>query len=251
MRQLILLFGLLILTVNGFSQSKKQVKLFSKAEEEFKQKSFADAKEYYLKVLELDPKQSESLFKLGKIESLNRNEENATNYYLKAIELAPQNPAFTEAYVYIGSRELRDGNYVEAKEYLDFALKNTSTSAMIYHEIKNKILISEDGIEAKKNALDIHPVKLPELVNTHTKQYFPVFTADNETLFFTAVEKNGDENIYASTFIDGNYSTPKLMNGGINSNNNEGTCSISSDGRTMVFTSCEGRSSFGSCDLYI
>ncbi|MDP5139182.1 MAG: hypothetical protein NWP83_01785, partial [Spirosomaceae bacterium] len=147
MRQLILLFGLLILTVNGFSQSKKQVKLFSKAEEEFKQKSFADAKEYYLKVLELDPKQSESLFKLGKIESLNRNEENATNYYLKAIELAPQNPAFTEAYVYIGSRELRDGNYVEAKEYLDFALKNTSTSAMIYHEIKNKILISEDGIE--------------------------------------------------------------------------------------------------------
>lgn len=251
MRKLILLFYLTFLAFNGIAQSKKQLKFFAKAEAAFKEKSFTDAKELYLKVLEIEPQAGEALFKVGKIESLSRNEEAAIDYYTKAIAAIPQNPDFTEAYVYVGSRELRSGNFARAKEYLDFALKNTPSSAMLYHEIKNKIVISEDGIEAKKNALEINPVKLPELINTHSKQYFPVFTADNETLFFTAVEDNGDENIYASTYSDGEYSTPKLMNGGINSTNNEGTCSITSDGRTMVFTSCEGRSSFGSCDLYI
>ncbi|MCY7360091.1 MAG: OmpA family protein, partial [Rudanella sp.] len=32
---------------------------------------------------------------------------------------------------------------------------------------------------------------------------------------------------------------------------NEGTPSLSADGRTLVFTACQGRKGFGSCDLYI
>jgi outer membrane protein OmpA-like peptidoglycan-associated protein len=235
----------------GVSQSKKQLKLINKAEEAFRKKSYSSAKFFYLKSLSLGAQSAETFSKLGKIESLNRNEEKATEYYLNVIRLNPTNPDFTEAHVYIGVRELRRGNYITAKNYLDFALENTASSVMLYHELKSKIEVCENGIEAKKNALEIHPVKLPETVNIRTKQYFPVFTADNETLFFTAVEENGDENIYASTLENGIFSAPKLVNGGINSTSNEGTCSISSDGRTMVFTSCEGRSSFGSCDLYI
>ncbi|MFT6203636.1 MAG: outer membrane protein OmpA-like peptidoglycan-associated protein [Spirosomataceae bacterium] len=251
MRRIILLFCLTFIVNICFSQSKKQLKLINKAEEAFRKKSYPTAKAFYLKALSLDAQSAETIFKLGKIESLNRNEEKATEYYLNAIQLGPTNPAFTEAHVYIGIRELRQGNYAKSKEYLDFALENTLSSAMLYHELRSKIEVCENGIEAKKNALEINPIKLPEVVNIRMKQYFPVFTADNETLFFTAVEENGDENIYASTLINGVFSIPKLVNGGINSTSNEGTCSISSDGRTMVFTSCEGRSSFGSCDLYI
>jgi outer membrane protein OmpA-like peptidoglycan-associated protein/Tol biopolymer transport system component len=251
MRRIILLFCLTFIVNICLSQSKKQLKLMNKAEEAFREKSYPTAKAFYLKALSLDAQSAETIFKLGKIESLNRNEEKATEYYLNAIQLNPTNPAFTEAHVYIGIRELRQGNYAKAKGYLDFALENTSSSAMLYHELRSKIEVCENGIEAKKNALEINPIKLPQVVNIRTKQYFPVFTADNETLFFTAVEENGDENIYASTLVNGIFSNPKLVNGGINSTNNEGTCSISSDGRTMVFTSCEGRSSFGSCDLYI
>ena len=37
----------------------------------------------------------------------------------------------------------------------------------------------------------------------------------------------------------------------INSQFNEGTCTISADGRTLIFTNCEGRPRVGGCDLYI
>ena len=71
----------------------------------------------------------------------------ATAYFLKTIELDATNPVFAEAHVYIGSRELRKGNYVTAKEYLDFALANTPSSTMLYHELKSKIEICNNGID--------------------------------------------------------------------------------------------------------
>ena len=47
------------------------------------------------------------------------------------------------------------------------------------------------------------------------------------------------------------WSTPESISENINSKFNEGTCAISANGRTIIFTSCSGRKSMGSCDLYI
>ncbi len=251
MCRIILICCLMCVSLLGNAQSRKVQNLLAKADEAFQDKSFAAANDLYLKAYSLGDSSARVLFKLGKIESLKRNEIAAYVFFEKTIAADPQNPQFTEAHTFLGLRELKAGNYTAAKSYLTFTLENTATSSMLYHNIIEKVAQCERGIAAKNNALVIYPVKLPEQINQRMKQYFPVFTADNQTLFFTAVDGDGDENIYSSSVEAGEFGEPKLVNGGINSAKNEGTCSISSDGRTMVFTSCEGRSSYGGCDLYI
>ena len=109
----------------------------------------------------------------------------------------------------------------------------------------------EFGIQAVANPLNIKPKLLSSTINFKAKQYFPVLTADNNTLLFTARDDAGDENIYLTDFEKEKWTTPKSISDQINTPFNEGTCTISADGKIMVFTSCEGRDSFGSCDLYI
>ncbi|MCD8540010.1 MAG: hypothetical protein LRY55_09745 [Leadbetterella sp.] len=101
------------------------------------------------------------------------------------------------------------------------------------------------------NPLNIRPEKLTATINARQKQYFPVLTADGNTLVFTAITRNEDEDLYLSRKVNGAWEPPVPIAANINTPNNEGTCSISADGKIMVFTSCEGRKSFGSCDLFI
>jgi outer membrane protein OmpA-like peptidoglycan-associated protein len=111
--------------------------------------------------------------------------------------------------------------------------------------------VCEFGIEAQKKSMAYVASDMGNTINFKSKQYFPVLTADNETLIFTARSDDGDENLYTSKLIEGKWSEPKSISSKINSPNNEGTASISADGHTLVFTSCDGKDSFGSCDLYI
>jgi outer membrane protein OmpA-like peptidoglycan-associated protein len=48
----------------------------------------------------------------------------------------------------------------------------------------------------------------------------------------------------------GRWGIPESISDNINSTSNEGTCSISADGRRLIFTSCIGRQGYGSCDLF-
>ncbi|QCK17011.1 hypothetical protein DCC35_04770 [Mangrovivirga cuniculi] len=61
-----------------------------------------------------------------------------------------------------------------------------------------------------------------------------------------------DEDLYVSVKDDqGNWSVPESISENINSEKNEGTCSVSGDGRTIIYTYCHEREGYGSCDLYI
>ena len=106
-----------------------------------------------------------------------------------------------------------------------------------------------------ENPLDIQPRKLPEIINAGPMQYFPVLTADEQRIFFTfrsGFQPGYDENIFMSEKDDrGNWQIPVSISPNINTRNNEGTCTISADGRVLIFTSCMGRGSYGGCDLFI
>ena len=82
-----------------------------------------------------------------------------------------------------------------------------------------------------------------------------MLTVDQKTLIFTrrrSRDPQFDEDMVSSSKnIDGTWSNPESISDKINSKFNEGTCTISANGRTIIFTSCSGRSSMGSCDLYI
>ncbi|MDL5049223.1 OmpA family protein [Oscillatoria amoena NRMC-F 0135] len=106
--------------------------------------------------------------------------------------------------------------------------------------------------QALKAQYNLRP--LSDTVNCFALQYFPVLTADQRELIFTRRLSNGaehDEDLVVSRKDNNNrWGKPESISKNVNSPLNEGTCTISADGRKLIFTSCVGRQSFGSCDLY-
>lgn len=234
-----------------FAQNPKAKEFYDKGIKSFMERKPSDATESLLRAIEKDSTYADAYFKLGQMNETARNEGNALKYYRKALHFKPDNPTYKQAYTYIGTRALRAGNYNEAKPLLEFALKNSPPNSMIVKQLTQQLEVCKFGIEAQNRKLNFQASDMGEVINFKHNQYFPVLTADNETLIFTARSEDGDENLYVSQMTDGKWSKPQGISPKINTAANEGTCSISADGRTLVFTSCDGKDSFGSCDLYI
>lgn len=244
---------LLSLSINIFAQvpNPKAKDFYEKALKNISERKQVDAIENLQKAIEKDATFADPYFKLGQINEAARNQENATKFYKKAIELRPNDPILTQAYTYIGTRLLKVGDYTQAKEYLSFSIKNVPQNSPLMKQLTRQLEQCKFGEEAKKFPLTIIASEMSTNINFKENQYFPVLTADNETIIFTAFSKGGDENLYTSRLSNGNWSAPESISDKINTTANEGTCSISADGRTLVFTSCDGKNSLGSCDLYI
>lgn len=244
---------LLLLSINTFAQSPnpKAKEFYDKALKNITERKSVDAIENLQKAIEKDSTFADPYFKLGQINEAARSQENAIKFYKKAIELRPNDPLLTQGYTYIGTRLVKAGEYAKAKEYLSFAVKNVPQNSPVMKQLTRQLEQCKFGEAAKDTGMTFKAAEMGETINFKNKQYFPVLTADNETLIFTARSDGGDENLYTSQLINGNWSAPKSISDKINTTANEGTCSISADGRTLVFTSCDGKNSLGSCDLYI
>ncbi|GAB3233511.1 OmpA family protein [Algoriphagus aestuariicola] len=92
-------------------------------------------------------------------------------------------------------------------------------------------------------------------LNEFNLQYFPVLTADGEQILFTKRDGTGNfdkEDIFtAFSNGDDGWTSPRSLAQTINSLYNEGTCSVTADGKILIYTSCDAPDSQGSCDLYV
>ncbi|MGD1841641.1 MAG: OmpA family protein [Thermonemataceae bacterium] len=176
-------------------------------------------------------------------------------HYSATVELAPDNRNYMGAYYTLAGESLKQGDYKAAKTYAQKFLTFNPTPAEYVTETKRIIESADYAKIAMKTPLDFKAVPIGDQVNRpNYLQYFPVLTADQSSLIFTSLlnKLDGDENLLISRRLeDGSWSAPESLSTRINTPSNEGTCSISADGKTLVFTSCAGRENFGSCDLFI
>ena len=240
-----------LISISLFAQDKKALLLFEKGKKDFMDRKYDTALENFEKYLQKDSSKIEAYFRIGQIHESFRDQKKATTYYLKLIEKDTSGVSFVQAYTYLGTRALENHKFEEAKKYLTISLNNTNKNSIVYQQILRQLKTCDFGIQAIAKPLNIKPEPLSDVLNFKSKQYFPVLTADNNTIIFTARNDLEDENIYISEYKDKAWGKPNSISKEINTPYNEGTCSISADGRIMVFTSCEGRDSFGSCDLFI
>ncbi|WP_187146260.1 OmpA family protein [Candidatus Amoebophilus asiaticus] len=150
----------------------------------------------------------------------------------------------------------RIGAYKKAKT----AFQRIPTESKKPKLLQAKIYILQQNLslalEKIQRPLVFNPRKLPTPLNQFASQYFPVLTVDQQTILFTALVNYAGryrENIYIS-YKDkfGKWTVPTSISEQINGiTSNEGTCTISADKRTLVFTSCSREGNYGVCDLYI
>lgn len=245
-------FLLLSLTfTSAFSQDKRALFYLDQGEKEFKLRKYNEALTNFERYFLRDSSSQLAYYRTAQIYESFRNTNKAVEFYQRTIRFDTSKVNYPGAYMYLGARALDDSHYEEAKKYLTTALENTNKNAMAYQQIQKQLRRADMGMKAMANPLNIRPEKLTATINARQKQYFPVLTADGNTLIFTAITGNEDEDLYLSRRVNGTWESPVPIATNINTPNNEGTCSISADGKIMVFTSCEGRRSFGSCDLFI
>ncbi len=107
---------------------------------------------------------------------------------------------------------------------------------------------------AKKNNTKNYvfaPHNIGDNINSTESEYFPSLTIDNSEMVFTRNVGKYNEDFYSSKRKNGNWEASKPMEGNVNTPENEGAQMISQDGQWLVFTGCNRREGFGSCDIYI
>ncbi|MBL7843652.1 MAG: OmpA family protein [Cyclobacteriaceae bacterium] len=254
------LFGLFLLPEGAIAQvqlstkSKKAIELYNQADNYRVRGQHEQAISLLNQAITKDKNFAEAYYRLGLVYMSMKNYPSAISNFEKGLTLTTD-PKKQKVYWFdLGEAYLITGQYDKAVKYLGDFVKienqNRQKAERAEQLLKNATFAQANA--AVNAEWKLRP--LNDTVNRFPLQYFPVLTADQQELIFTRRLGSGgehDEDLVVSRKDDrGRWTSPVSISKNINSVLNEGTCAISADGRKLIFTSCMGRQSFGSCDLY-
>jgi outer membrane protein OmpA-like peptidoglycan-associated protein len=236
------------------TKSKKAIKYFERSGELLRSRNYSEAVAYLEMAIEKDPEFAEAHLRLGTNYLSLGDFANAQGYLESAVAIIPNDPKTVGAYLALADIYFKEGSYGKSLTCIN-KLRSFNPPPKIAQRVVKLETNVNFALEQLENPLPFDTRPLPENINEYDLQYFPVLTADQKTMIFTRRESRDpqfDEDMVVSERNeDGSWSTPESISDNINTKFNEGTCTISANGRTIIFTSCSGRTSMGSCDLYI
>jgi len=231
------------------TKNKKAIDLYVEADNYRVRGQYDQAIRLLKQAIEKDNKFEEAYARLGityqSVGDLNLSSES----FEQALALTPY-PLKQKAYLYsLGDIYLRRGQYEKSTARLDKFLTIEKTD-------KTKIDLAlvwksqaEYGLAHQGENLGYKIKALSDTVNKYPMQYFPAITADEQELIFTVRygrAHNDNEDIFVSRRKNEKWQEPVSISENIKSEYREGACSISADGRHLIFTICGPRG----CDLF-
>jgi OmpA-OmpF porin, OOP family len=232
----------------------KAEKLYHKADEYARARDFNRALEALSDAVKKDPDFAEAYIRAANLYKILGNKSASFGNLKKGLELMPFNPSYANYYFDLADLYMGEGAYEAAKKNFELYLKANPKNAKLTEWAKNQIKSADYAMEAIKNPVDFKPIQLSSVLNKFGLQYFPYTTADQRYFIYTArtsPKPEHDENIYLSERKGEGWGAPVSISSNINTQANEGAATISGDGKTLVFTSCNRPDGIGDCDLYI
>ena len=236
------------------TKKKKAIELYTQADNYRVRGQYTTAIALLQEAIEKDRNFVEAYFRLG-ITFKAMRDFNRSNLSLeKGLSLTQDIRKQKGFFLELGDNYLRQGNYEKSLEFLNHYLAAETTNRQRIATAELWKRNAEYGLRNKRIQSQYKPRQLGDTVNRFGLQYFPVLTADEQEMIFTRRMGPGaddDEDLVVSRKdSNGNWTIPVSISKNINSKFNEGTCTISADGRTLIFTSCIGRRGYGNCDLF-
>ena len=237
------------------TRSKKAIKLYEASEDYIFRRQLPEAIYLLQQALEKDKSFIQAHMQIAFVYKLMNNIPEQKSHLESVIRNAKDPFRYKNIYLALGEACYLLMEYDQALSYLNQFLSIPTVDPRLVPEANWLISNVNFAKQEIQNPLDFEPVKMPDRINQGPLQYFPVLTADEEKIFFTrreGHEPHYDEDIYVSEKdSNGQWGFPYPISRTINTQYNEGTCTISADGKILIFTSCMGRRNFGSCDLFI
>ncbi len=240
------LFLLLFLNTGlMYSQKlKKFEKLYNEGNKMLDIGEFDNAIDLFNKSLKLNDTYCPSLYKLGLSYKKIQDFEKFEKYYNKYLDVKCYKN-FDEVCFGLAEYNFLKGNLTKS---LDLLNSISDTLRFIdYSRIKNNIKFNFSS--------NINPViefEVKDTLNNFLYQYSPFYDNKSNTIFFTVRKGDrlfDDENIFTVKYQDNKVSSV-LPFEFLNTENNEGTVSLSKDGEFLVYTYCVMDFKKNSCDIY-
>ena len=235
------------------TKSKKAIKHFEEALKYYSSKRNVEALEILKRAIKADENFVEAYTVSGDCYIDLGDLPNAIASYQKVVDL---NPDFlSTSYKQLADVQFKTGDYESALSNYQIFMTKKRVNPQIREKAGRYMKDAEFGAVAKKKPVPFDPKNLGKAVNTKQYEYFPVLTADEQTLVFTRNTRSerGDyqEDFYISTAAeDGNWELARNLGKPINTNDNEGAQTITADGQQLFFIGCNRKVGKGSCDIY-
>lgn len=234
-------------------KNKKAIRYYEESENYYVRRQYGQAIQLLQQAVDRAPEFREAHIRLGSIYRTVGEYEKALGHLEAARDAGGKQES--ESIFALGELAWQMGNYQQAEDYMEDFLSRDPRQPTLRSAAVSILENTRFAQEQMRNPHPFKPEPLPDHVNAHELQYFPVLTVDQQNLIFTqriSSSPQHEENLLiARRDAQGNWQAPESISPNINTTDNEGTCTISADGRTLIFTSCKGRQGYGSCDLYI
>ena len=179
------------------------------------------------------------LWRLAKLTELYGSEENAISLYKLVLKHHREDIDIEKVELYYDSLNKSKVDYYVPLDY--------------YYEL----------VEYRKEVDTLQPprgvlINMGNTVNSKLADYGPTLNLNNNLLILTskrnervvAAKKTQNEDLFFSRGSNGFWSKAEALDA-INTEYNEGSACISSDGSTLYFARCHAPGSMGSCDLFV
>jgi flagellar motor protein MotB len=236
--------------------SNKAMKVYTEGMRDFDFLNFSNAERNFRSAISFDDKFYEAYLMLGDLLFKQRRFGEAASNYRSAVKI--DSLFYKPLYYNLATAEIKSGDYQHALNHFKVYLSQDGMSEKNRKIAEKNINNCLFAIEKLKDPVPFNPESAGPGINTKDDEYWPSINADGSTLIFTKQMAPGDvtsasqlqEDFYISIFSDNVWQ--KAINAGypLNTRQNEGAQSLSSDGRYMYFTACDRSGGMGSCDIY-
>jgi outer membrane protein OmpA-like peptidoglycan-associated protein len=239
------------------TSSNKALKMYKDGVAAYDYLEFSKAEKGFREAISIDPKFYEAYMMMGELMAKQGRHFEASMNYKKAVKI--DSLFFKPVFFNLAISEIKSGDYINALVHFKVYLSQEGMSAVNREVAAKKVKNCEFAIETMKKPVPFSPVDVGTGINTTDDEYWPSITADGHTMMFTRqpniITNPGftgvvQEDFYIS-YLSGKI-WQKAFNGGspLNTNQNEGAQTLSSNGSYMFFTACNRPGGVGNCDIY-
>jgi hypothetical protein len=261
MKYLLKIFFILVsLTIgqNCFSQtfhttSNKALKIYNEGVSEYDYLNFNNAESKFKEALHLDKNFYEVYMMLGELMLKQKRYSEAVSFYRSAVKI--DSLFFKPVFFSLANAEMMSDDFNNALIHFNVYIAQKGISEKNKASAIKNAKNCEFALIAIKNPVPFNPVSVGSGINTTDDEYWPSITADGLTMMFTrqatqTENSQSQEDFYVSYLKNGVWQ--KAFNAGspLNTSQNEGAQSLSSNGNYMFFTACNRPDGLGSCDLF-